>query len=189
MEPAASAEHITYRQLHIRGLRIHVQIYGAGEPLLLHSGIWADVGLWKPLLPHLRGFRTIAFDPPGVGRSQQPAFRMTMRTLASFGTAVLDKLGLESAHVLGASFGGAVAQQMAIRDPGRVRRLVLTSTSFSAFSVPGSPAAVRHFIQPGSYRPTRLEQVAGAMFGGRRKSALAMSMRPTLVGRVGWKHK
>ncbi len=170
MEPAASAEHITYRQLRIRGLRIHVQIYGAGEPLLLHSGIWADVGLWKPLLPHLRGFRTIAFDPPGVGRSQQPAFPMTMRTLASFGTAVLDKLGLESAHVLGASFGGAVAQQMAIRDPGRVRRLVLTSTSFSAFSVPGSPAAVRHFVQPGSYRPTRLEQVAGAMFGGRLRA-------------------
>ncbi len=106
MKPAASAEHVTYRQLHIKRLRIHAQMCGEGEPLLLHSGVWADVGLWEPLLPYLSGFRAIAFDPPGVGRSQQPAFPMTMRTLASFSTAVLDELGIESAHVLGASRAG-----------------------------------------------------------------------------------
>jgi hypothetical protein len=50
MEPAASAQHTTCRQLHIKRLRIHAQICGAGEPLLLHSGIWADAALWKPLL-------------------------------------------------------------------------------------------------------------------------------------------
>ncbi len=170
MTAAASAEHITYRQLRIRRLRVHVQICGEGEPLLLHSGIWAEAGLWNPLLPHLRGFRTIAYDPPGVGRSQLPAFPLTMGALASFSTAVLDELGIESAHVLGASFGGAVAQQMAISHPDRVRRLVLASTSFGGFSVPGDLAAAWHFIQPRSYRPARLEQVAGTMFGGRLRA-------------------
>jgi len=171
-------------QLRFRGLRIHAQVCGEGEPLLLYSGIWAEVRLWERLLPHLAGFRTIAFDPPGIGRSQMPAFPLSMWGLAEFGTAVLDELGVESAHVLGASFGGAVAQQMAFSHPRHVRRLVLASTSFGAFAMPGSPEALWHFIHPRSYHPERLEQVAGDMFGGRLRTEpeLVRSMhirRPT----------
>jgi len=170
MSAASSTEPVMDEQLSIRGLRIHAQIRGEGEPLLLFSGIWGEVGLWEQLLPHLDGFRTIAFDPPGIGRSQRPAFPLTMWGLAGFGAAVLDELGLESAHVLGASFGGAVAQQLAFSYPRRVRRLVLASTSFGGFAIPGSPVAMWHFIHPRSYHPERLEQVAGAMFGGRLRT-------------------
>ncbi len=180
----ASELPVRHEQLRIRGLRIHAQICGDGEPLLLYSGIWAEVGLWEGLLPHLRGFRTIAFDPPGIGRSQMPSFPLSMLALARLGTAVLDELGLDSANVLGASFGGAVAQQMAFSHPGRVRRLVLTSTSFGGFALPGNLEALWHFIHPRSYHPERLEQVAGAMFGGRLRTQpeLVRSMhmqRPT----------
>ena len=102
------------------------------------------------------------------------------------GTAVLDDLGIESAHVLGASFGGAVAQQMAISHPNRVRRLVLVSTSFGVFAKPGKLSAFWHFVHPLSYRPPRLERVAGSMFGGRLRTEpeLVRSMhikRPTNV--------
>ena len=171
-------------QLSIRGLRIHAQIRGEGEPLLLYSGIWGEVGLWARLLPHLGGFRTIAFDPPGIGQSQMPAFPLTMWALARFGVEVLDELGIPSAHVLGASFGGAVAQQMAFSYPRRVRRLVLASTSFGGFAMPGNLEALWHFIHPRSYHPERLERVAGAMFGGRLRTEpeLVRSMhirRPT----------
>jgi pimeloyl-ACP methyl ester carboxylesterase len=181
---AASAAPIRHEQLRIRGLRIHVQICGEGEPLLLFSGIWGQVGVWERLLPHLPGFRTIAFDPPGIGRSQMPAVPLSMWALARLGTEVLDEFGLDSAHVLGASFGGAVAQQMAFSHPGRVRRLVLASTSYGAFAIPGSLEASWHFIHPRSYHPERLEQVAGAMFGGRLRTEpeLVRSMhirRPT----------
>jgi pimeloyl-ACP methyl ester carboxylesterase len=72
--------------------------------------------------------------------------------------------------VLGASFGGAVAQQMAVTHSSRVRRLVLVSTSFGGFAMPGNVAAMWHFINPGSYYPARLEKVAGTMFGGRLRT-------------------
>ena len=184
MTVTASAAPVRHEQLRIRGLRIHAQICGEGEPLLLYSGIWGEVGLWDRLLPYLDGFQTIAFDPPGIGRSQMPAFPLSMWGLSEFGTAVLDEFGIESAHVLGASFGGAVAQQMAFSHPRHVRRLVLASTSFGSFAMPGSPEALWHFIHPRSYRPERLEQVAGDVFGGRLRTEpeLVRSMhirRPT----------
>jgi len=170
MSAFTSTEPVRDEQLSIRGLRIHAQIRGEGEPLLLFSGIWGEAGLWEQLLPYLDGFQTIAFDPPGIGRSQMPIFPLTMWGLAGFGAAVLDELGVQSAHVLGASFGGAVAQQMAFSYPSRVRRLVLASTSFGGFAKPGSPQAFWHFIHPGSYHPERLAKVAGAMFGGRLRT-------------------
>jgi len=165
--PAGS---ITHRQLRIRGLRVHAEIYGEGEPLLLHSGLWAEAALWRPLHPYLPGYQVIAFDPPGVGRSDMPALPLTMAGLASVGAGVLDELGIESAHVLGTSFGGAVAQQMAFSHPRRVRRLVLVSTSLGGFSWPGDPAALWLFMQPGTFEQPRLEQVAGTIFGGRMRT-------------------
>jgi poly(3-hydroxyoctanoate) depolymerase len=184
MTAVTSAVPVRHEQFRIRGLRIHAQICGEGEPLLLYSGIWGEVGLWHGLLPYLDGFQTIAFDPPGIGRSQLPAFPLSMWGLAEFGTAVLDEFGIKSAHVLGASFGGAVAQQMALSHPRHVRRLVLASTSFGGFAMPGSLEALWHFIHPRSYHPERLEQVAGDMFGGRlrKEPELVRSMhirRPT----------
>ena len=175
---------IRHEQFRIRGLRIHAQICGEGEPLLLYSGIWGEIRLWDRLLPHLAGFQTIAFDPPGIGRSEMPRYPQTMWALADFGNAVLDELGLESAHVLGASFGGAVAQQMAFSHPRRVRRLVLASTSFGGGAMPGNLRALWHFIHPNAYHPERLERVAGDMFGGRLRTEpeLVRSMhikRPT----------
>ena len=170
MAPTVAAPEITDVQLRIRGLRIHAQVSGSGEPLLLYSGIWGEVQLWRPLLPYLDQFRVIAFDPPGIGRSQLPPFPLTMRQLAKLGTSVLDELDIGPAHVLGASFGGAVAQQMALSYPAHVRRLVLVSTSFGGFAVPGSPKAFWHFMHPLSYHPVRLEKVAGSMFGGRLRT-------------------
>ncbi len=170
MTPVTPAERITDREFRLSGRRIHAQIRGEGEPLLMYSPIWSRAEVWEPLLPYLTGFRIIAFDPPGIGGSPRPALPMSMQALASVGTALLDELGIESAHVLGASFGGAVAQHMAICHPGRVRRLVLASTSFGAFAIPGHPTALWHIIHPGSHR-SRMEEIAGDTFGGRLRTA------------------
>ncbi len=153
-----------------------VQVCGEGTPLLLLSGIWAELPLWKPLLPYLEGFKTIAFDPPGVGRTKSRSRLMTMLGLAGFTAGVLDGLDVDRSHVLGASFGGAVAQHLAVSHRRRVHRLVLVSTSFGGFAIPGSPRAFWHFIHPSGYSAQRLAENAGTMFGGRLRS------HPHLVG-------
>jgi pimeloyl-ACP methyl ester carboxylesterase len=157
-------------QLTVRGLRIHAQSAGEGVPLLLHSGVWNEMHQWGSLLGHLPGFRVITYDAPGVGSSQVPSSPMSMRGLADIGAGVLDQLGVGSAHVLGVSFGGAVAQQMALSHPGRVDRLVLVSTSYGGFAMPGHPSALLHMMHPRGYRPDRLARSAGDMFGGRMRT-------------------
>ena len=166
----AATEPAIGRLVQANGLSIYTEVRGQGPPLLLHSGVWAGTHSWHRLLPHLPGYRVITFDPPGIGRSPRPTHPLTMRDLASVGTAVLDEFGVGCADVLGLSFGGAVAQQMALSHPSRVRRLVLTSTVFGSLGVPGDAEALWHFLQSGHYTRQQREQVAGVMFGGRLRT-------------------
>ena len=175
----AAAETATGRLVQVNGLSIYTEVHGQGQPLLLHSGVWAGAQSWERLLPHLAGYRVITFDPPGIGRSPRPAHSMTMRDQAGVGAALLDHFGIGSAHVLGLSFGGAVAQQMVLSHPSRVRRLVLASTAFGGVGVPGDAQALWHFLRSGNYGRKRLEQTAGVIFGGRLRAepALVHSLR------------
>ena len=168
-------------QLTVQGLRIHAQSAGEGAPLQLHTGVWNEMPQWGPLEEHLNANRVITYDAPGVGSSQVPSSPMSMRSLADIGAGILDQLGLDSAHVLGVSFGGAVAQQMALSHPGRVGRLVLASTSFGGLALPGHPLALFHMMNPFGYHPDRLGRHAGVMFGGRmrREPELALGLSMT----------
>jgi pimeloyl-ACP methyl ester carboxylesterase len=164
------AEEVTGRLVRANGLSIYTEVRGQGPPLLLHSGVWAGTHSWHRLLPQLAGYRVITFDPPGIGRSPRPAHSLTMRDLASVGATLLDEFGIGAADVVGLSFGGAVAQQMALSHPSRVRRLVLTSTVFGSVGMPGDAQALWHFLQSGHYTREQLERTAGVMFGGRLRT-------------------
>ena len=161
---------ISNHQFTFRGLRIHAQSAGEGVPILLHSGIFSEMHHWEPLIEHLHGFRVITYDAPGIGSSQVPSSPMSMRGLADIGAGILDHLGLAAAHVLGVSFGGAVAQQMALSHPERVDKLILASTSFGGPALPGRLSALLHMMHPHGYHPERLARNAGAMFGGRMRT-------------------
>jgi 3-oxoadipate enol-lactonase len=102
----------------------------AGEPVLLVMGLGASSRLWYRLLPWIgRRHRAIVFDNRGTGDSSPVRSRLTMRGLAEDARAVLDDAGVESAHVIGASMGGMIAQHLALDHRARVRSLVLACTT------------------------------------------------------------
>ena len=161
--------------LSVQGLRTRVEVRGDGPPLLLVNGIWGEVVAWRRVLPHLDGFRTIAFDAPGIGDTQIPPYPMSLPALARFALGVLDAVGVPRAHVLGISFGGIVAQQIATIAPPRVDRLVLVSTAAGPLHLAGQPAALLRLMNP---LPTdRAGAAAGRTFGGRIRRDPAVLQR------------
>ena len=152
----------------IEGLSTRVRVSGQGQPLLVIGGVWSQVPMFDPVLPFLDGFRTIAFDPPGIGETAMPARPYSVQRLAGFAAGVLAAVGVGRAHVLGVSLGGAVAQQLAKSHPERVDHLVLVSTGPGIVAVPGRPDVLLRFGRPTAYTDiTELEQRAGQIFGGR----------------------
>ena len=100
------------------GLRLRVGRHGVGRPLLLITGIGAHLDMWAPFARLVTDRELIAFDPPGVGLSQRPAAPAAdARSWRGVVRALLDALALERVDVLGYSFGGALAQELARRAP------------------------------------------------------------------------
>ncbi|HLJ13933.1 MAG TPA: alpha/beta fold hydrolase [Bryobacteraceae bacterium] len=118
--------------------RIYWEEHGAGEPLLLITGLGYTLQMWHRTLPAVsRHFRTIVFDNRGVGKSAAPPGPYTIVEMAADAATVLDAAQVERAHVYGVSMGGMIAQELALQYPGRVRSLVLGCTAC------GGPHAVR----------------------------------------------
>lgn len=129
--------------LHIRGHVIRIRIEGEGDPLLLLNGLTRPLESWGPFAEAMTGRTIISVDAPGVGGSSTPILPLSISMLAGLTASVLDEVGLNSVDVLGFSHGGAVAQQLAVDAPTKVRRLVLVSTSCGVGATPGSEAALR----------------------------------------------
>jgi 3-oxoadipate enol-lactonase len=104
---------------------------GEGPPLLFISGTGGDLRV-KPNVfdgPLARAFDLLAYDQRGLGRSAKPDIDYTMADYADDAAALLGHVGWPRAKVIGVSFGGMVAQELALRHPGKVERLVLACTS------------------------------------------------------------
>ncbi len=122
----------------VPGGRLHVEEVGSGGvPVLLINGLGHSHAGWRLQLEAFGARRrAIAFDNRGTGRSSKEPGPYSMEQFADDAAAVLDSLGVGSAHVVGLSMGGFVAQLVGLRAPERVRSLVLVGTS------PGGPEHV-----------------------------------------------
>lgn len=113
------------------GITIEYDISGSGAPLVLIAGLGYDRWMWHKMVPGLaESFQVITYDNRGVGGSGKPAGPYTADLLAADLAGLLDALEIESAHIMGHSMGGFVAQAFALNYPQRVGKLVLSATNF-----------------------------------------------------------
>jgi len=147
---------------------IRVSIRGKGRPLLLIMGLGGNIEMWGPLEQALNrhNIQTIAYDASGTGDSPTRLLPQRMPGLARQAAHLLDALGHPEGDVLGVSFGGAVAQELALTNPQRVRRLVLASTTCGLGGIPGNPVALSLLATPlRYYSPAFLRLAAKMLYG------------------------
>lgn len=114
----------------IGGVETYYEVSGAGPPLLFLNGSGSTIADVRPLLrPFADTFETVIADYRGMGRTSVPDTAYGMAELASDAIGLADHLGVSSFRVLGISFGGMVAQELAVTVPERISRLVLMCTS------------------------------------------------------------
>ena len=111
------------------GCPLHCSVSGHGPVILFIQGVGVHGCGWRPQIDDLAsGYTCISFDNRGVGASVPAGGPITVEQMADDACAVLDALGIETAHVVGHSLGGLVALQMALRARARVRTLSLLCT-------------------------------------------------------------
>jgi 3-oxoadipate enol-lactonase len=112
------------------GTELYYERSGSGEPLLLIQGMSATHMAWgRPFLKGLEpSFECIVFDNRGMGRSGRAELPFGTAEMAADTLALLDALEIETAHVVGISMGGAIAQELALSHPERIRTLTLGAT-------------------------------------------------------------
>ncbi len=156
----------------VRGqqLRIRQRTGSPGQPpLLLCNGIGVSLERVEPFVAALDpAIGVVAFDVPGIGGSPLPRHPYRFSSLARLVTELMRQLGHPSFDVLGISWGGGLAQQIALQNPRRCRRVVLVSTGTGALMVPARPRVLLTMATPRRHRdPAYLRTVAGDIYGGR----------------------
>jgi 3-oxoadipate enol-lactonase len=111
------------------GQTLYYEEHGAGDPLLCVMGLATDAFAWLPQIQAFsERYRLVIFDNRDVGRSSMANGPYDIADMAGDALALADGLGLDSFHLLGVSMGGAIAQEMALAAPERVRTLTLGVT-------------------------------------------------------------
>lgn len=137
---------------------------GQAPPLLLINGLGCSIEVFTPLLEALdpsTGY--VCFDAPGVGGSPRARLPYRLSGLSYRLGKLLDELDIPEVDVLGASWGGALAQQFAVQHPRRCRRLILVSTGAAPILRP-SLATLREAVSPRRFDNAH---IAAQFYGGK----------------------
>ncbi len=172
-------------QISANGIALEVEDHGSpsGEPLVLIMGLGMQLVAWHPAFVAMlvaRGFRVIRFDNRDIGLSQRfdhlgvPNLALdsirhavgmkisapyTVADMADDTAGLLAALGIPAAHICGASMGGMIAQQLAVRHPQRVKSLTLIMTSSGSRRLPGPTLKVRSALVSRPADPNNVQSV------------------------------
>jgi len=168
------------RTLQIGGKSVNYVELGSGERAVVYvhglGGCWQN---WLENLPATAaaGYRAIALDLPGFGRSEMPDEPITITGYARFLDAFCDALGLVHAAVVGNSMGGFVAAEMAIRHPERVERLTLVDAAGVSTAIGRNPVSERF----GKFMVTGVIGGRGGAVAPTAEQLMKMLRRPGFV--------
>lgn len=169
--PDAERYAVTDELVSVRGRRLRVQVRRphapVGAPLLMINGIGAPLDLLDPFADTLPDREIVRFDPPGIGGSPDVLRPYHVTTFAPVVGDLVTQLGYGRVDVLGYSWGGQLAQQLALARPRQIRRMVLFATSTGVLSVPAGPRVLKRFFDPRWPRdPAIALAVAAELYGG-----------------------
>lgn len=116
-------------RISIGGCSLYYEEHGSGEPLLLVPGLGGvGASFFKQIAEFSKHFRVVVHDHRGCGQSDRPLMRYSVEQMAKDVLGLMDALKIERAHFLGHSTGGAIGQILAVEQPQRLKKLVLSST-------------------------------------------------------------
>jgi pimeloyl-ACP methyl ester carboxylesterase len=147
-----------YAQLN--GIKMYYEVHGAGKPLVLLHGAFNTINTaFGQIIPALSKTRqVIAVELQGHGRTQDIDRPFSFETMADDVAALLKFLKTDSADIFGYSMGGGVAQQIAIRHPEVVRRLIITSSVYKYEGWSPETRAILPMLTPEMFEPTPIKQ-------------------------------
>ncbi len=139
-------------------LEIYWESHGEGKPLLLISGVSGGTWTWEESIGVWSShFRVIVFDNMGAGLSTMPDRPYRIAEMADHAAAVLEAAEEKQAWVVGLSMGGMIAQELALRHPGRISGLVLGCTHCGGKArVPPAPEIIRRFADNEGLTPEEI---------------------------------
>jgi poly(3-hydroxyalkanoate) depolymerase len=155
----------------VYGQQIRVSVRpgrGSSPPLLLCNGIGAGFEVLQPFVDALdQSIEVIRFDAPGAGGSPPGPIPYGFPGNALLVARMLDRLGHNEVDVLGLSWGGGLAQQLALQHRKRVRKLVLVATATGMLMVPAHPRVLARMVTPRRFQDASYAaEVAGILYGG-----------------------
>ena len=159
--------------------RMAVEIEGEGEPVLMIHGLGGTSNTFTPLLGAFARHRTIRFDLPGSGRSHRVEAPLSLTLFVERALLVMQRTGIERAHVVAHSMGTIIAAHLAASEPGRVASLAL----FGPLLAPPEPARAAIRARAAQAREGDMRPIADALL---RTSVAAetRARRPTAVAFV-----
>jgi pimeloyl-ACP methyl ester carboxylesterase len=118
----------------VNGSKVYYEVYGTGDPIVLLHGAYMTINSnWSELIPVLsKTKKVIALELDGHGHTPLSQRPMSYQTLASDVAAVLKHLKIDSADILGFSYGGTVAFQFAIQHPAMTKKLIIISSTYKS---------------------------------------------------------
>src|ERR1700741_835793 len=131
----------------VRGIKMYVEVYGEGKPLLLTHGNGGSISSFSQTIPYFsKKYKVIAVDSRAHGKTVDPKDSLSFEQMADDFAALLDKMHIASAYVIGWSDGGINALLLAMRHPDKVIKLASTGANLTPDSLALTPATWKDMV-------------------------------------------